>query len=73
MKVQGLEVHEAQIAMCIDAMKAMTNGFRASHIVAAATKSGFEFPMRLADRLLTREKKAGNIEVRSGNWWHWIG
>lgn len=69
MKVLGLEVKEAQIAVCIERMKA--GPFTAGELIVTATGTGFEFPMRLADRLITREKKYGNIRL-SQRKWTWI-
>jgi hypothetical protein len=61
MKVQGIEVTEAQV----NAMLATMNSrFRASEVEAAAEKAGVasEISMRATDRLLQQQRQKGHIK-----------
>lgn len=74
MKVQGIEITQAQIDACLARMKA-TEYFRAYAIANAALSAGVSngtINDRLADRLIQRERKAGRIMLanRSGLWKH---
>jgi DNA-binding transcriptional regulator PaaX len=68
MRVNGVEIPQEVIDRCVKRMK---NGepFQAAHIESLSHHpEGY----RLTDRLLQRERKAGNIIYRSGMW-HWVG
>lgn len=71
MRVQGIQITQAQIDACLARMKE-AEFFRFHEIVGAAmrAKVPHEARDRLADRLIQRERKAGRIMPanRSGLW-----
>jgi hypothetical protein len=70
MKVYGYEVSQGLIAACIRAMRGRQ--FSALDIAHEAQDMGApwknDISLRIADRLIQRERKAGHI-VRSGRGW----
>lgn len=75
MKVNGKEVDQAVIDACIERMK--TEPFKAMEIEALCTRMGIDWKsgdaMRTADRIVQRERKAGNIELTNRPYWFWVG
>lgn len=74
MKVLGYEVPQSVIDNCIIRMK-YEDRFRLSNIISVAILAGApagEISYRIADRLIQRERKAGNI-VLIYSAWTWIG
>jgi hypothetical protein len=69
--VQGVLVSQHQVDRCYARMQ-NGNVFSCQNIEAAAEKAGVERgapAMRLADRLIQHERKAGNIvQIRRGVW-----
>lgn len=76
MKVQGIEVSQANIDACLARMQ-RGDYFRAYYIASAAYDSGIsngDVASRLADRLIQRERKAGRIiPVNRSGLWKWVG
>lgn len=74
MKINGIEINQVVIEAVIERMKA--EAFKASELEAVAVKLGVPTregtAMRVADRLIQREKKAGNIAL-SRPYWAWVG
>lgn len=86
MYVYGIPITDEQIEACLAKMRAAPM-FATSTIEAEAVRAGIPerigaswqsiYPAnRLADRLVQRERKAGNIErcsngMRHGSWWRW--
>lgn len=69
MKVRGIEITQAQIDACLARMK-LEPFFRSYQIETAAERAGVGETMRMVDRLIQRERKAGRIALanRSGLW-----
>ncbi|MFM0163901.1 hypothetical protein PQR39_26240 [Paraburkholderia sediminicola] len=82
MKVKGVEIPQAVQDAAVAFMKAehSLTTFKVQGLVARlmSMKHGDEVAMRVADRLMQRERKAGNIgpsdstRARS-HYWKWIG
>lgn len=72
MKVNGQEVSPAIEASCMERMRQAP--FKSASIVAAIDRAHKDFleSYRTADRILQRERRAGNIEF-DGKTWRWIG
>ena len=70
MNVLGFTVTSAIEAACLERMRA--GWFTAEHIADVAYNYGVPWTKdyRIADRLIQRERKAGNI-VRRGKGWQW--
>ena len=85
MKVQGLEVdpmieQEALWRMRQPGAFSATDVANMLYVVVAKYMLGIvpperqvEFTMRCTDRLIQREKKAGNIELHGKRQWKWVG
>lgn len=75
MKVNGKQVEQAVIDACITRMK--QGAFKAMEIEALCTRMGVDWKsgnaMRVADRIIQRERKAGNIELTNRPYWFWFG
>lgn len=72
MKVQGHEITQEQIDACLARMKKQP--FQLYQLVSAMYVAGVHGNAveRFADRMIQRERKAGNIALR-GRDWEWIG
>jgi hypothetical protein len=74
MEVNGREVAQEVIDKCIFRMKSAP--FKASEIETICANMGVESrhgsAMRLADRLIQRERKSGNIELKTRPYWFWV-
>lgn len=71
--VQGKEIPDEQVTACIERMR-KPGVWCASSIEAAAEAAGVpwgQLSMRLADRLIQRERKAGRIIQVKRGWWEW--
>lgn len=75
MKVNGKEVSQEIIDACVLQMK--ERKFKAMEIEALCTRMGVDWKsgdaMRTADRIIQRERRAGNIEVYQRPYWLWTG
>lgn len=75
MIVQGTEITDAQIEACLAFMKKPGTWYGTS-VMRAASNAGVEWgpvAMRLADRLIQRERKAGNVRQVARGIWEWSG
>ncbi|MES2935197.1 MAG: hypothetical protein V4805_17115 [Pseudomonadota bacterium] len=74
MTVQGFDVAPGQLAGLLGRMK--EGAFSVTEIEALAKANGIpskgDIAIRLAERLIRREEKAGNI-MPSGQIWLWVG
>lgn len=72
MKVQGIQISEAQVQAMLEAMKTLEQ-FRASDIEAVAVKAGVpsgEVASRAVDRIIQKQRKAGATSlIGSGPYW----
>lgn len=76
MKIYGIEITEAQIEACLKRMRShgeFMAGDIAAHVIDriadANSKVREDVAYRLADRLIQRERKAGNIKF-NGKYWN---
>jgi hypothetical protein len=68
MRVNGVEIPQEVVDRCVTAMKSI--GLFTSGQIEVISQHVESY--RLVDRLLQRERKAGNIEYSKGEW-RWIG
>jgi hypothetical protein len=72
--VQGVVVTADHQQLLVERMK--VGSFKASNLETYAESLGFDrsdgLAMRVADRLIQRERKAGNVEL-SNRQWSWKG
>lgn len=72
MKIQGVEISEAQEAGALTFMRSGAM-FKAADVESAFIRLGVQnvdgVPMRAADRLIQRERKAGRIKLVKTAWW----
>ena len=78
MKVHGVEITSAQLDACL---QSMTGSFTAAEVMATAIAAGVVeavvppggykaelVAMRVVDRLLQQQRRAGRIAFRAGRW-----
>lgn len=68
--VDGKPVTEEQEQAALARMKMAS--FTCAEIIAEVRSHGSSSAVRVADRLIQRERKAGNIKF-DGRRWHWTG
>lgn len=75
MKVNGKEIEQSIVDACLARMK--KEPFKAIEIEGICSRMGIETlygtAMRVADRIIQRERKAGNIELSNRPFWAWVG
>lgn len=73
MKVQGIQITQAQIDACITKMRVWSS-FTTRHLAEQAEAVGVDYDvtLRFAERLTKQERIAGNLEYWAKRW-RWIG
>lgn len=74
--VQGIEITDDVITACLLKMQSEKSGFKALKIETEAERHGIPsndgLSMRVADRLIQRERKKGNLALLPSRLWLWI-
>jgi hypothetical protein len=72
MKVYGIEITQAEIDACVARMKLTPyfGSYQIERVLEKAGHRGGNIAMRAADRIIQRERKAGNIVRCRLKWRH---
>jgi hypothetical protein len=77
MKIHHIEIHQDELNACIARMK--SSPFRAKDIQQAAERAGVPsatedwiISARVADRLIQKFRKSGNIKISKYPMWTWV-